>query len=164
MQNYVPCPICGEEVTKDSDFCPHCGVVYAESEPVQCEDHPDRKGESLCIICHRVLCKECTRSREGRRFCQDHKSVNVEQDWAQIYQSSEINEAGLVKSVLENAEFHVQVQNFNSIGFVWDGGGDSAQSRSNIGKPAKVFVPIPEYLNAEVALREWESGEVKEEN
>jgi hypothetical protein len=98
----------------------------------------------------------------GKRFCKDHKSVKVEQDWAKVYQSTEINDAELVRSVLVNAEFHVQVQNFNSIGFVWDGGGDSPQSRSNLGKPAKVFVPIPEFLRAQIFLQEWESGKLDE--
>jgi hypothetical protein len=53
----------------------------------------------------------------------------------------------------------VQVQNFNSVGFIWDGGGDSPISRSNINKPAKVFVPIPEYLDAMEEIVEWKSSE-----
>jgi hypothetical protein len=44
---------------------------------------------------------------------------------------------------------------------VWDGGGDSALSRSAISKPAKVFVPIPEYLKAKESLEEWKSGAVE---
>jgi len=163
MPEYVPCPTCGEEVTEDSDFCPHCGIVYKQSGTIQCETHAQSEGTSVCIICRRVLCNECTCFQRERRFCKDHKSVNVEQDWAKVFQSTEINEAGLVRSLLENAEFHVQVQNFNSIGFVWDGGGASPQSRSNLGKPAKVFVPIPEYLKAQAVLQDWESGEMKEE-
>lgn len=163
MPHYVPCPTCGEEVTGDSDFCPHCGIVYEQAGTIQCETHPNDKGTSVCILCRRILCADCTYVQEGRRFCKDHKSVKVEQDWAQVFESTEINDAELVKSVLENAEFHVQVRNFNSIGFVWDGGGDSPQSRSNLGKPAKVFIPIPEYLKARVVLQEWESGKADQE-
>lgn len=163
MPEYVSCSTCGEEVTEDSDFCPHCGIVYEQAGTIQCETHPGNKGSSVCIICQRILCGECTHIQDGRRFCEEHKTVKVEQDWARVFQSTEINDAGLVKSVLENAAFHVQVRNFNSVGFVWDGGGDSPQSRSNIGKPAKVFVPIPEYLKARAALQEWESGKVDQE-
>jgi hypothetical protein len=87
----------------------------------------------------------------------------VQQDWARIFQSTDINEAELVKSILQSGGFTVQVQNFNSIGFVWDGGGDSSLSRSALSKPAKVFVPIPEYLRARDTVREWTSGDAGQE-
>jgi hypothetical protein len=83
----------------------------------------------------------------------------VEQDWAEVFRSTELSEAELVKSVLESIGHKVQVQNFNSVGFIWDGGGDSPISRSNINKPAKVFVPIPEYLDAMEEIVEWKSSE-----
>jgi hypothetical protein len=83
----------------------------------------------------------------------------VEQDWAEVFRSTELSEADLVKSVLESIGHKVQVQNFNSVGFIWDGGGDSPISRSNINKPAKVFVPIPEYLDAVQELEEWRSSQ-----
>jgi hypothetical protein len=89
--------------------------------------------------------------------------VEVQQDWARIFQSSDINEAGLVRSVLQSACFTVQVQNFSSIGFVWDGGGDSSLSRSALSKPAKVLVPIPEYIDAVKTLQEWNSGDTMKE-
>ena len=76
-----------------------------------------------------------------------------------IFESTEIGEAELVKSVLESTGHKVLVQNFNSVGFVWDGGGDSPISRSNINKPAMVFVPIPEYLDAARELAEWRSSQ-----
>jgi hypothetical protein len=75
-----------------------------------------------------------------------------------IFQSTDINEAELAKSFLQSASFRLQLQNFNSIGYVWDGGGDSALSRSALSKPAKIFVPIPEYLEGVKAFREWRSG------
>lgn len=163
MPDYVPCVQCGEEVTRDSDFCPHCGIMFEGKESVQCENHPERKGTAVCIVCRRVLCDACTRKRKGKRFCSDHAKVHVEQDWAVAYESTEINDAELVRSVLENAGFHVQVRNFNSVGFVWDGGGDSPQSRSNLSKPARVFVPIPEFLKAQGMIHEWESGKVEDQ-
>ncbi len=75
-----------------------------------------------------------------------------------VFKSTEINDAELVKSVLQSAQHKVLVQNFNSVGYAWDGGGDSPQSRSNLGRPAKVFVPIPEYQNAVRVIGEWESS------
>lgn len=75
-----------------------------------------------------------------------------------VFDSTEINDAELIKAVLEKAQFRVLVQNFGSVGYAWDGGGDSPQSRSNLGRPAKVFVPIPEYLEASKAVGEWKAS------
>ena len=152
------CPHCKDEVTADSDFCPHCGSLFTTSKDVVCDTHQDRSASGVCIICRKLVCPKCSSVIHGRTFCSDHKKVEVQQDWAQVFQSTEINDAELVKSVLESAQYRVLVQNFNSIGFSWDGGGDSPQSRSNLSKPAKVFVPIPEYLGAKKTVEDWQSS------
>lgn len=157
------CDNCGGEVTLDSDFCPHCGVIFTEAGKVVCDTHAQSLATGICIICRKLVCGECGAVVHHRTFCLEHKGVEVQQDWAKIFQSSDINEAELVKSVLQSAGSTVQVQNFNSIGFVWEGGGDSSLSRSALSKPAKVFVPIPEYLGAVKTLQEWNSGDMMKE-
>jgi RNA polymerase subunit RPABC4/transcription elongation factor Spt4 len=158
MPEYDICENCGGEVTKDSDFCPHCGLLITESEAVVCDTHQERRASGICIICRKLVCEKCGARVHKRIFCLEHKDVEVQQDWAVIFQSTDINEAELAKSFLQSASFRLQLQNFNSIGYVWDGGGDSALSRSALSKPAKIFVPIPEYLEAVKAFREWRSG------
>lgn len=150
--------MCGEEVTPDSDFCPHCGVMYDEAGEVNCTLHPGRGAVGVCIICRTLLCPDCTVEVHGRRFCKEHCLIQVQQDWAELYSSADTSEAELVKSVLEASGFTVQTQNFQNVSLVWSGGGDNPVSRSNIGRPAKVLVPIPEFLDAARALREWESS------
>ncbi len=95
----------------------------------------------------------------GRAFCHDHRMVEVEQDWALVYSSNDVNDAELAKSVLEEAGFKVVTRDFLPIGYVWDGAGDSSFSRLALKKPAKVFVPIQDYLSASEALDEWSGGE-----
>ena len=80
-----------------------------------------------------------------------------------VFKSTEINDAELVKSLLQSARHKVLVQNFNSVGYAWDGGGDSPQSRSNLGRPAKVFVPIPEYEDALRVIGDWHASTVSTE-
>jgi hypothetical protein len=156
---YIRCGSCNEEITPDSEFCPHCGVLFSGASAEKCDTHPANLAQGICIICRTLVCEECGKSVHGRIFCLEHKAVEVQQDWARVFQSTDINDSGLVKALLESNGFKVLGQNFAPIGYVWDGGGDSALSRSNISKPAKVFVPIPEYLRAEEALKEWKSGE-----
>ena len=159
MPEIIKCRHCGEEITDDSDFCPHCGVLFEQAGKVFCDLHTLEPGVGVCIICRKLCCEECGARVHGRFLCSAHRKVKVEQDWAEVFRSTEISNAELVKSVLESAGHKVQVQNFNSIGFIWDGGGDSPISRSNINKPAKVFVPIPEYLDAFEEIVEWNSSE-----
>jgi hypothetical protein len=153
-----PCSHCSEEVTIDSDFCPHCGTLFVDGKDVFCDEHPKKSALGVCIICQKLVCDECGVEIHGRNFCTLHRKVKVEQDWAEVFRSTEISDAELIKSVLESAGQKVSVQNFNSIGFIWDGGGDSPISRSNINKPAKVFVPIPEYLEAIKVVEDWRSS------
>jgi RNA polymerase subunit RPABC4/transcription elongation factor Spt4 len=163
MSQYRKCPHCGEEVTEDSDFCPHCGVLFPATDNALCETHQTSRATGVCIICRKLVCEQCSKLVHGRIFCLDHNNIEVQQDWARVFESTEINDAELIKSVLEKAQYHVLVQNFGSIGYAWDGGGDSPQSRSNLSRPAKVFVPIPEYLEASKTVDDWQSPGSNEE-
>lgn len=158
MTQYSNCSHCGEEVTEDSDFCPHCGVLFPVAEHTFCDTHQTNHATGVCIICRKLVCAQCSIIVRGRAFCLDHKDVEVQQDWAQVFASTEINDAELIKSVLEKAQYRVLVQNFGSIGYAWDGGGDSPQSRSNLSRPARVFVPIPEYVEASKTVDEWRTS------
>jgi RNA polymerase subunit RPABC4/transcription elongation factor Spt4 len=155
---YVSCPECMEEITRDSDFCPHCGILFSGAFGQSCDTHPQHQANGICIICRKLVCEECNRYVRNRTFCDEHQDVEVLQDWARIFQSTDINESEMVKAFLEETGHKVLVQNFAPIGFVWDGGGDSALSRSALSKPAKIFVPIPELLAAKESLDEWKSG------
>jgi len=153
------CGDCGNEITADSDFCPHCGALTGLTEQIVCGRHPDRQAAAVCIICRSPLCDSCAVIKRGKWFCKDHASVRVEQDWALVFESPDINKAELARSVLDAGGFHVVVRNFGPNTAVWEGGGDSLFSRQQLNRLAKVFVPIPEYLNALQSLMEWEKAE-----
>jgi len=159
MSELIKCHYCGDEITDDSDFCPHCGILFFEAGEVFCDEHLQKSATCVCIICRKVCCEDCGAKVGGRSFCLAHRKVRVQEDWAEVFRSTEVADAELVKSLLESTGHKVLCQNLNSIGFVWDGGGDSPISRSNINKPAKVFVPIPEYLEAINVVEEWRSSQ-----
>ena len=159
MTQYNRCSHCGGEVTDDSDFCPHCGILFPPAQNALCDTHQMTNATGVCVICRKLVCTKCSKTVHGRILCLDHQDVELQQDWANVFESTEINDAELIKSVLEKGQFRVLVQNFGSIGYAWDGGGDSPQSRSNLMRPAKVFVPIPEYTEALNAVQGWQSSE-----
>ena len=158
------CTQCSGEVTADSDFCPHCGVLFEKVSSARCDTHPQTRAEGVCIICRKLVCDRCGKQRAKRWFCTDHSDVKVEQDWALIFESPEINESELVKSFLESVGLHVVVRNFGPNNVVWEGGGDSLFSRQALNRLAKVFVPIPEYVDARKAFREWDSASKQQMN
>lgn len=161
MAEIVACSRCGGEVYEDNDFCPHCGVLFDKAGQVACDTHPDQPAVGVCIICRRVLCAQCEKRRIGRSFCSEHRKVEVAEDWVKVFQSHEVTEADLARAVLQTAGFKVQMQNFSSIGYLWEGGGDSPVSRMQVGRPAKVFVPIPDFERALETLKEWDSGRME---
>lgn len=154
----VVCEHCERPVSADSDFCPYCGFLFERAGSVACSVHPFDAAVGVCIICQRPLCESCTEICEDRIFCSDHQDVVVEDEWALVFESTDVAEADLVRSVLESNGYHVHVRGFGSIGYVWDGGGESPLSRSLLGQPARVFVPIPEMLPASEMLEGWRSS------
>lgn len=158
MSELTSCEHCGEEVTVDSDFCPHCGYLFEGAGSVHCETHPSTEAIGLCIICRRPLCASCGTAVHDRLFCGTHKDLVVIQDWVRVVESTDVYEAEMAKSLLENHGVHVQPQNFGSVGFVWDGGGELPLARKQLGQPARIFVPIPEYEQAIEVLHDWESS------
>ncbi len=159
MPELITCSNCEGEVFKDSDFCPHCGYLLMD-EKLFCDLHPEKEAGGVCIICQRLVCGMCSEESERRVFCLDHLEVIVDGDWAEVFRSTDVHDAELAKSLLQDAKHHVEVQNFGSIGYAWDGGGDNPQSRSNLNNPAKVFVPIDEYLKAREVLDEWRNASI----
>jgi hypothetical protein len=159
MAELVTCSNCEGSLLDDSEFCPHCGYLLTET-PLFCELHASKEAAGVCIICQRLVCDMCSEESERRVFCLDHLEVVVDGDWAEVFRSTDVNEAELAKSLLLDAKHHVEVQSFGSVGFAWDGGGDSPMSRSNLNNPAKIFVPIDEYLKAKEVLDEWRNASI----
>lgn len=158
MVKLSPCPNCHEEIYSDSDFCPHCGVLFEKTEKQHCERHSSERAIGICIICRSLRCIACLKRVGGKFLCEAHVEVEVREDWACVFESTDINEAELIHAVLKENTVNVLGQNFNSVGFVWDGGGDSSISRSNLSKAAKVFVPIPEFERAKTLVEDWIRG------
>jgi len=154
----IICEYCEHEASADSDFCPYCGFLFEEARRATCSTHPLDAAIGVCIICQRLLCESCSEICEDRIFCSKHQDVLVEDEWALVFESTDVAEAELVKSVLESAGHHVQGRGFGSIGYVWDGGGESALSRSLLGQPARLYVPIPEFLRATETFEDWRSA------
>jgi Double zinc ribbon len=151
--SYQSCPNCSGDVTLDSDFCPHCGVIIGE-EKFFCAAHSDRGVEAVCIICNTLLCEECSRIKNHRAFCKEHEGVEVSEDWAVAFKSFDYYEANIVRGKLESAGISVTPRNNIGIGFLADGFLETPLARTILKYPVKVFVPINQYLDAVKVVNE----------
>ena len=157
-QSYIPCPSCKNEITPDSDFCPHCGIIFDDaSELAYCEVHMGVHEGGVCIICRKLLCRECAVNVSSRLFCMDHADLEVQQDYVNVFESSDPSEVTLVFSILEQAGIQALSQNVpraipNPLLV------DDNFFRTSLGQLAKIFVPIPLYAPACKVLEEWEEG------
>jgi hypothetical protein len=132
------CGNCGEEASTDSDFCPHCGVLFEQAPFTVCDFHRDREAEGVCIICRKFVCDGCAIVIHKRLFCAEHQDVVAQEDFARVHESNYIAEAESIAAMLKGAGFEV-------VAPVWGARG----------RLARVFVPIPEYVEAIKLVHEW---------
>ena len=140
MPEFITCANCNNEVTEDSDFCPHCGYFFKDTPLVHCETHFDQEATGVCIICRKIVCPRCREVKNRHIFCLKHCNVIVQEDWAAVFESRSIAEAELTKNFLESGGIESLTQNTGLRG----------RSRGL----ARVFVPIPEYQRAMKMLDE----------
>ena len=129
----VKCSNCYGEVTADSDFCPHCGNFLEHAPIVACTVHLEQMAKGICIICQKFVCELCAEVRMKKLFCLEHKNVEVQEDWARIPESYD---TAATKSVLESYGFQV-IEEHRGVKSYYH----------------KLFVPIPDYVNAMNALQ-----------
>jgi hypothetical protein len=132
------CGNCEQEVTTDSDFCPHCGVFFESSPAVACAADGDREADGVCVICQKFVCERCGVQVLGRWLCGDHQNVELREDFAMVFQSSQFSSSGVVKSTLEDAGFQVIDMNWRARG----------------GRYNKLYVPIPDFVKASEILKD----------
>ncbi|HTY10678.1 MAG TPA: zinc ribbon domain-containing protein [Bacteroidota bacterium] len=144
---YEECANCSESVDAESDFCVHCGVLFSGND-LYCERHPQSNAVAVCVICRRLMCDECAKKKGVKRFCEEHRNVEVSEDWAVAFQSVDYYEANIVRGKLESAGITVNPRNNTSIGFIADGFLEGPIGRSILKYPVKVFVPLDQYLEA----------------
>lgn len=156
MPEYDDCGNCGREVTDDSDFCPFCGVLFEHAPMMVCEVHRAGEAFAVCVICQKFLCEFCAVEVENRFLCPDHQDVRLSGDYALIYESRDVAEAAAVRSLLTPGG----VASEDDEGNVHSEGEDNSPDviDTNLftrGRTARIYVPIPRYLEASEVLREW---------
>ncbi|UCF06782.1 MAG: DUF2007 domain-containing protein [bacterium] len=93
------CETCGNCVGTDDEYCRHCGAVFEEG--ITCTEHPDTEAGSVCVICRRPLCGECTETKSGVSFCRQHNDYSFFNNWAVVYTTGTESDAQMIQERLE---------------------------------------------------------------
>lgn len=147
------CPSCGaeaapehhcercESVYQGGDSCPRCGLLLA---PVPCPEHPDRAAGSRCVICARAVCDECRVESGLATLCPEHRTVQVIENWAQVYSTTTEFEAQLLCDNLRAEGLDAQIYSQKDRTFNVDLGELSI---------VRLLVPVWEYEQALHVIR-----------
>lgn len=155
------CDKCGAEIGIDSDFCPFCGTLYAEDH-FSCTHHPISVASGVCIICHKLFCKDCLISKRGKYLCRDHESIEISEGWAVVFKTGDFILAEIVRGKLENSGIATNPRNVGNISVLADGFFDNALGRAIFKYPVKIFVPLHQYFEAlEIVKSDFSSDVLK---
>jgi hypothetical protein len=141
------CDTCGGEVELDSDFCPHCGTLFAEDQ-YSCTNHPTGVAAGVCVICQQVFCDKCLFKKNGRQFCKDHAAVEVSEGWAVVLKTHDYIEAEIIRGKLDSAGITTNRRNTGNIATLADGFIDNSLGRTIFKYPIKIYVPANQYTDA----------------
>ena len=137
METTIQCPRCDQEIDAEGPACPACGHLHKGS--LDCLRHPDRKATGICVVCSDPLCGECDVADAMHHACPEHGDVPVIEGWAQIYTTSDVMEAELIKENLQADGVDAAVLSQKDQSFGVDLGELS---------PVRLLVPAYEYLDA----------------
>ena len=137
MESNIRCPRCEQEIDAGNATCPACGQFLAER--ASCARHVERRAEGVCVVCGDPVCDECDPTEEVHYICPNHRTVPVIEGWAQIYSTSDVVEANLIRENLASEGLDAAVLSQKDRSFTVDLGDLSA---------VRILVPAYEYLDA----------------
>jgi hypothetical protein len=141
------CDQCGGRVEPDSDFCVHCGIIFAEQ--IHCRTHPQNEAEGVCLICRIPFCGECGTTVNAVFLCQEHSTLRIVEGGASVFNSTDLPLAQIASQVLTESGYHpffvtrttVPVTNIGRL------------TRNTRVGPHMVIVPFDEFLAANEVLK-----------
>jgi RNA polymerase subunit RPABC4/transcription elongation factor Spt4 len=143
-----------ESVVKDSDeYCPNCGIVFAEN--IKCHLHKEAEAEGICLICSKLCCKKCGLLVSNVFLCNEHNEYEIIEGMAKIYGSNDGMELKYYEEILEKEGLHPFMYSrqstskpFGSVDYAVFWG----ESRNYSLNEIKLMMPLKEVLEAEKIL------------
>ena len=144
------CSLCENEIQKDDEFCPNCGMLFTEF--VKCNLHSDKDAAGACVICSTPYCERCGLFVEGEIFlCNEHSEYETVQGMACVFSADDSMQIDLIKSNLAEEGLHPfsfpeKISSIHS----------ALAYTGNTSNNFPLMVPFQEVMRAEEILREME--------
>jgi len=151
------CSHCGSIIKVDDDFCPDCGILFAEF--VKCIEHNDKEAEGVCVICCEPLCAGCGIYVNEIFLCNEHCEYEIYEGMARVYGSSDSTQIEYAKSCLKQNELHPFIYSRKRT-TLHMGGTDysmfnaSGEFDGHLVNEIKLMIPFQELIRAEEILDE----------
>lgn len=144
------CSLCENEIQKDDDFCPNCGMLFTEF--VKCDKHDRKEAVGVCVICSRPYCEECGLFVEEEVFlCKVHSGYETVEGLACVFFADDYMQLDLIKVNLEEEGLHPfsfpeKISSIHS----------AIAYTGNTSNNFPLMVPFQEVMRAEEILRDME--------
>jgi len=96
------CPRCSAALSPPLYFCESCGTVLRPE--AECEHHPDRTAEGVCVVCGMPLCNACLERTDGKTFCLPGGHRQFSSEWTAVCTSIALFEADAIVCNLQQNE------------------------------------------------------------
>ena len=100
----ISCPRCKGKVKKSTDFCPHCGHLFAAE--AKCAHHKSSPAVGVCVICSLPLCRKCGSFVVKVFLCAEHEEYEVYEGMARVFGASDVSAAEYVLQCLKQVGLH----------------------------------------------------------
>lgn len=139
---------------KDSDeYCPNCGVVFAEN--IKCHFHREAEAEGICLICSKLCCKKCGLLVSNVFLCNEHGEYEIIEGMARVYGSNNSMEIRYYTEILEKEALHPFVYSRQSMSEPFSLRTNAlfgAETNDYVFYEFKLMLPLKEVLEAEKIL------------
>jgi B-box zinc finger len=104
------CHACGAAVGASHSFCRACGRLIGDL--LECEQHPERSAEYVCVVCGIPLCSSCRSAQPGPALCRAEDHAVIATEWELLFQSGSEFEGDCVATNVAAEE--IPVRTFSS--------------------------------------------------
>jgi len=147
------CLNCELGVKDIDEYCPNCGVVFAEN--IKCHLHKEAEAEGICLICSKLCRKKCGKLVNHIFLCNEHNEYEIIEGMARVYGSINSMEIRYYAEILEKEELHPFVYSHQLISEPFSLPTTAlfgAVTNDYIPYELKLMLPLKEVLEAEKIL------------